>query len=198
MLLSFAWLKELVPYTGTAAALCSALTQRGLEIEKCETPFLYMQDIYVGLVQECVSHPNAASLSVCKVLVGEELLTIVCGAQNVCEGIKVPVALEGAVLPGELRIQKRTLRGIDSQGMICSECELELHTDTTRGIWILPQDAPVGVSLYEYLQLEDTIIEVSVTPNRSDCLSVLGIAREVARAFSLPLTLPSVEYVRDL
>lgn len=197
MLLSFAWLKELVPYTGTVATLCSALTQRGLEIEKCETPFLYMQDVYVGLVQECAPHPNAASLFVCKVLVGEELLTIVCGAHNVCAGIKVPVALEGAMLPGELRIQTRTLRGIESQGMICSECELELHTDTTRGIWILPEDAPIGVSLYDYLQLEDTIIEVSVTPNRSDCLSVLGIAREVAMAFSLPLTLPSIEYPKE-
>jgi phenylalanyl-tRNA synthetase beta chain len=125
-------------------------------------------------------HPDADRLSVCQVAVGEaEPLQIVCGASNVRVGLKIPAALIGAVLPGDFKIKKSKLRGVESSGMLCSEKELGLSTDAN-GLMELAENAPVGIDIRDYLALNDNIIEVDLTPNRADCLSVEGIAREVA------------------
>ncbi|ABB39430.1 phenylalanyl-tRNA synthetase, beta subunit [Oleidesulfovibrio alaskensis G20] len=192
MLLSLNWLREFVPYTGTAQELGDRLTMLGLELEEIIRPFDAIADIVVGHVLECGRHPEADKLSVCRVDVGTEVLDIVCGAPNVAAGQKVPVAKVGVTMPSGLKIKKAKLRGQPSCGMICSESELEL-SDESDGIMVLPQDSVPGVRLVDLLQLDDTVLDISITPNRADCLSVLGLAREVALAFDLPLTMPQLE-----
>ncbi len=191
MLLSVKWLQEFVPFTGTAEELGQRLTMLGLELEEILYPYAPIADIVVGHVLSCAKHPEADKLSVCKVDVGgPEILDIVCGAPNVAEGQKVPVATVGTTMPGGMVIKKAKLRGQPSMGMICSERELGLTEDHS-GIMELPLDAPVGQKLVEYLDLDLEILHIGITPNRADCMSVLGLAREVALAYNLPLTLPS-------
>lgn len=189
MLLSFAWLREFVPYEGTAAELGDILTMSGLEVEGICRPYESLRPVVAGYVAECGRHPEADKLSVCRVDVGDEMLDIVCGAPNVAQGQKVAVIKVGSRLPSGQAIKKTRLRGVPSHGMICSESELGL-SDNHDGILVLDADAPVGTSLMDALNLDDAILDVSVTPNRGDCLSVLGMAREVAALANLPLTLP--------
>ncbi len=191
MLLSLKWLREFVPYTGTAEELGQRLTMLGLELEEILRPYDAIESIRIGHILTCVKHPEADKLSVCTVDMGDaEPLNIVCGAPNVGQGQKVPVALVGTVMPDGMRIKKAKLRGQASHGMICSERELGLTEDHS-GIMVLPDDAPVGQALVEYLDLDREVLNIGITPNRADCLSVLGLAREVALAYNLPLTLPS-------
>lgn len=191
MLLSLDWLREFVPYEGTAQALGDRFTMLGLELEEVITPYAAIKDIVVGHVVACDKHPEADKLSVCKVdVAGAEVLDIVCGAPNVALGQKVPVALVGTTMPDGMVIKKAKLRGVPSHGMICSERELGLNDDHS-GIMVLPADSPVGQKLVDYLRLDSEVLEISVTPNRADCLSMLGLAREAAMVFRLPLTLPS-------
>ncbi len=191
MLLSMKWLREFVPFVGTAVELGQKLTMLGLELEEIVDPFENIAPIVVGHVVSCERHPEADKLSVCKVDVGQETaLDIVCGAPNVAQGQKVPVALVGTTMPGGLLIKKAKLRGQPSMGMICSERELGLSEDHS-GIMVLPADAPTGQLFVEYFDLDREVLNISITPNRADCMSVLGLAREVALACDLPLTLPS-------
>ncbi len=191
MLISQHWLKELVDFMCSPEELERILTMLGLEVEKIERPGEKLKGFVVGEVLTKEKHPNADKLSVCTVAVGAGVVnTIVCGAPNVAAGQKVPVALGGAVVPnGGFTIEKRKLRGVESNGMICSKSELGL-SDESDGIWELPSDAPMGQSLAEYLGVDDVLYEISITPNRADCLSHLGIAREIAAYFNVPLRKP--------
>ncbi len=192
MLLSLKWLREFVPYEGSTQELGDRLTMLGLELEEVVRPYEDIASIVVGHVVSCEDHPESDHLHVCKVDAGQgELLDIVCGAPNVATGQHVPVALVGSVLPGGLVIKKAKLRGQPSFGMICSERELGLTEDHS-GIMVLPENLPVGQRLLDVLDLDTEVLDINVTPNRADCLSVLGLAREVALAFDLPLTLPQV------
>lgn len=193
MLLSLKWLREFTPYQGSAEELGDRLTMLGLELEEIIHPFAGLEQVVVGKVLETAPHPQADKLTVCTVDVGQgENLSIVCGAPNVAAGQTVPVALVGAALPGGLTIKKAKLRGVESRGMICAEDEIGLGEDHA-GIMVLSDDLPLGQPIIEALNLDDVVIDVAITPNRADCLSVLGLAREVAMAFDLPLTLPSFE-----
>ncbi len=197
MLVSLQWLREFTPYQGTVQDLADRLTMQGLEVEAILDPFEGIADIVVGHVVQCAPHPESDHLSVTSVDVGgPELLQIVCGAPNVAQGQKVPVALVGTTMPGGLAIKKAKLRGVESRGMICSERELGLSEDHA-GIMVLNPDFKPGAKITEVLNLEREVIEVSITPNRADCLSVLGIARETALGFGLPLTLPKLNLVED-
>ncbi len=188
MLLSLSWLREFVPYEGSAEALADHLTMLGLELEEIVHPFRDIESIVVGRVVECDPHPNSDHMHVCKVDVGQgELLPIVCGAPNVAAGQIVPVATVGTTMPGGLLIKKAKLRGEPSFGMICSERELGLSEDH-QGILVLPSTCTVGSRLVDALNLDTEVLDIDVTPNRADCLSVLGLAREVALAFNLPMT----------
>jgi phenylalanyl-tRNA synthetase beta chain len=136
--------------------------------------------VVVGEVLEVVKHPNADRLNVCQVNVGEATpLTIVCGAANVAVGVKVPCARIGAKLPGDFVIKQAKVRSVESFGMLCSAKELGLAEESD-GLWLLPADAPVGSSIRDFLELDDSLFTLKLTPNRSDCLSIAGVAREVA------------------
>ncbi len=190
MLLPLSWLREFVPYEGTAEALADRLTMLGLELEEIVHPFKEIESIVVGKVIECVPHPNSDHMHVCRVDAGQgELLPIVCGAPNVAAGQTVPVALVGTTMPGGLVIKKAKLRGEPSHGMICSERELGL-SDNHDGILVLPDTLKAGERLVDALDLDREVLDISVTPNRADCLSVIGLARETAMAFRLPMTVP--------
>lgn len=180
MQLSEAWLRELVNPPITTAELVEQLTMAGLEVDSVTPAAAEFNGVVVGEVLAMEPHPDADRLRVCKVEVGEaEPLQIVCGAANVRVGLKIPAALIGAVLPGDFKIKKSKLRGVESFGMLCSEKELGLAKDA-EGLMELPVDSPVGTDIRDYLSLNDNMIEVDLTPNRADCLSVEGIAREVA------------------
>jgi phenylalanyl-tRNA synthetase beta chain len=197
MLISLQWLREFVPYTGSVQELADRLTMQGLEVEGVFDPFKEIAGIVVGHVAERAPHPESDHLSVCSVDVGAgELLQIVCGAPNVAKGQLVPVALMGTTMPGGMEIKKAKLRGVVSTGMICSERELGLSEDHA-GIMVLPASFRPGQLLTEALGLEREVLEVSITPNRADCLSVLGIARETALGFGLPLTMPALNLMED-
>ncbi|MCU0424406.1 MAG: phenylalanine--tRNA ligase subunit beta [Candidatus Kapabacteria bacterium] len=198
MLISQRWLKELVDFSATPEELERILTMLGLEVEKIERPGDKLRNFVVGEVLTKEKHPNADKLSVCTVAVGGGTVnTIVCGAPNVAAGQKVPVALSGAVVPnGGFTIEKRKLRGVESNGMICSKAELGISEESD-GIWELHADAPLGETLAGYLGLDDVLYEISITPNRSDCLSHLGIAREIAAYFHSPLRKPEARVQED-
>jgi len=180
MQISEAWLRELVNPPVSTEELVEQLTMAGLEVDSIEPAAAEFSGVVVGEVVSMEQHSNADRLRVCQVAVGEaEPIQIVCGASNVRVGLKIPAALVGAVLPGNFKIKKSKLRGELSLGMLCSEKELGLAADAD-GLMELFDDAPVGTDIREYLSLNDKIIELDLTPNRADCLSVEGVAREVA------------------
>jgi phenylalanyl-tRNA synthetase beta chain len=173
------WLRSWVNPAIDSAALGHELTMAGLEVEEASAAAPAFNNVVVAEVLEVVKHPNADRLNVCQVNVGETApLTIVCGAANVAVGVKVPCARIGAVLPGDF-IKQAKVRGVESFGMLCSAKELGL-AEESQGLWLLPADAPVGKPLREYLDLDDTLFTLKLTPNRSDCLGIAGLAREVA------------------
>jgi phenylalanyl-tRNA synthetase beta chain len=180
------WLREWVNPPITSEDLANQLTLAGLEVNSVTPVAPPFDRVVIGQVIDVQPHPNADRLRVCRVDVGDEKLNIVCGAQNVRRDLKVPVAKVSAVLPGGMQIKKSIIRGVESCGMICSENELGL-ADTSLGIMELPDDAPIGMDFREYLLLDDKIIDIDLTPNRGDCLSILGIAREVAVLNKIPL-----------
>jgi len=187
MKFSEAWLREWVNPTLTTEQLIAQLTMAGLEVDGVEPAAPAFSNVVVVEIVAATQHPDAEKLRVCQVSNGGEQFQIVCGATNARVGIKVPLATVGAQLPGDLNIKQAKLRGVDSFGMLCGASELGLP-DVIDGLMELPQDAPVGKSLREYLQLDDNIIEVGLTPNRGDCLSTVGIAREVSVLNSVALT----------
>ena len=175
MLLSLKWLREFVPLEASAQELGDRLTMLGLELEDILHPYDGIKTIVVGHVLTKEAHPDSDHLAVCTVDVGQgEPLTIVCGAPNVAAGQKVPVALVGTTMPGGMVIKKAKLRGVPSFGMISLERELGL-TDDHSGIMVLPEAFRVGDRLVDALDLDTEILEIGITPNRGDCLSVLGL-----------------------
>lgn len=180
MKMSEAWLREYVNPPISTEELVEQLTMAGLEVNSVEPAGAASSGVVIGEVLTIEKHPDADKLKVCAVNVGQaEPLQIVCGASNVRPGLKVPAALIGAVLPGDFKIKQSKLRGVESSGMLCSEKELGIAADAS-GLMELPSNAPTGVDIREYLNLNDIIIEIDLTPNRADCLSVEGLAREVA------------------
>ncbi|TXK96810.1 phenylalanine--tRNA ligase subunit beta [Methylococcaceae bacterium HT1] len=195
MQFSEAWLRELVNPALDTQALVEQITMAGLEVDSVNPAAAEFSGVVVGQVVSVVAHPDADKLRVCKVEVGEsEPLQIVCGASNVREGLKIPAALIGAVLPGDFQIKKSKLRGELSFGMLCSEKELGMAADAD-GLMELAADAPVGTDIREYLALNDQLIEVDLTPNRADCLSVEGVAREVALLNNIEFEVSAVSSV---
>jgi len=173
------WLREWVNPAIDTQALSEQLSMAGLEVDGVEPAAAEFTGVVVGEVVECGQHPDADKLRVTKVNVGgDELLDIVCGAPNCRQGLKVAVATVGAVLPGDFKIKKAKLRGQPSHGMLCAFVELGISEEGD-GIMELPVDAPIGTDLREYLNLDDNIIDVDLTPNRGDCLGIKGLAREV-------------------
>ncbi|SUT97117.1 phenylalanyl-tRNA synthetase subunit beta [Actinobacillus lignieresii] len=173
------WLREWVNPAVSTEQLCDQITMLGLEVDDVAPVAGAFSGVVVGEVVECAQHPDADKLRVTKVNVGgDRLLDIVCGASNCRQGLKVACATEGAVLPGDFKIKKTKLRGQPSEGMLCSYSELGIKEEHS-GIIELPADAPIGKDFREYLDLNDVAIEISLTPNRADCLSIAGIAREV-------------------
>lgn len=189
------WLREWVNPAISSEALSEQITMAGLEVDGVDAVAGQFHGVVVGEVVECGQHPNADKLRVTKVNVGgERLLDIVCGAPNCRQGLKVAVATVGAVLPGDFKIKAAKLRGEPSEGMLCSYSELGISDDHS-GIIELPQDATIGTDIREYLKLDDNAIEISITPNRADCLSILGVARDVAVINKLALNEPVINAV---
>lgn len=173
------WLREWVNPAISTEALSEQLSMAGLEVDGVEAVAGEFSGVVVGEVVECGQHPDADKLQVTKINVGDDaLIDIVCGAPNCRQGLKVAVAMVGAVLPGNFKIKKAKLRGQPSFGMLCSFSELGISDDND-GIVELPLDAPIGQDVREYLHLDDVTIEVDLTPNRADCLGIKGLAREV-------------------
>ncbi|MCO4856860.1 phenylalanine--tRNA ligase subunit beta [Herbaspirillum sp. WGmk3] len=192
------WLRTMVNPTMTSDELSHLLTMSGLEVEEVEPVAPPFTNVVVGEVLEVSKHPDADRLNVCRVNVHTgTILNIVCGAPNVRAGLKVPCAMVGAVLPPgadgkpfEIKVGK--LRGVESQGMLCSARELKLSEDHG-GLLELPDDAPVGQNFRDYLQLNDLKFTIKLTPNKADCLSVLGVAREVSALTGTPLKAPAYQ-----
>ena len=202
MKLSENWLHSWVNYSLPPAELVNQLTMIGLEIEGIEPVAPEFTHVIVGLVLSVQPHPDAEKLKLCQVQINQHItLNIVCGAPNVAVGQKVAVAIHGAELPHDVKVTETTVRGMTSQGMMCSESELGL-SERGDGIMILADDAPIGMNLRDYLQLDDVSIEINITPNRGDCLSVLGVARDIGvmtrqpvnavACTPVPATLPDV------
>ncbi|MEM6049732.1 phenylalanine--tRNA ligase subunit beta [Erwinia sp. P7711] len=186
------WLREWVNPAIDSAALSEQITMAGLEVDGVEPVAGAFHGVVVGEVVECGQHPNADKLRVTKINVGgDRLLDIVCGAPNCRQGLKVAVATVGAVLPGDFKIKAAKLRGEPSEGMLCSFSELGISDDHD-GIIELPLEAAPGTDIREYLKLDDNTIEISVTPNRADCLGIIGVARDVAVLNKLALNEPEI------
>ncbi|MEH6584609.1 MAG: phenylalanine--tRNA ligase subunit beta [Halioglobus sp.] len=187
MNISEQWLREWVSPDINTEELAHQLTMAGLEVEATDPVAGSFSGVVVAEIVSAEPHPDADKLRVCQVNTGEEVVQIVCGAPNARAGLKAPLARVGAVLPGDFKIKKAKLRGVESQGMLCAEQELTL-SDASDGLMELAADAPVGADLRDYLQLDDTVIEIGLTPNRADCLGVAGIAREVGLLNRLSVT----------
>jgi len=179
MKVTYNWLKEFVDFDLSPVALGDLLTMLGLEVEGMEQLGGGMDEVVIARVLEKNQHPNADKLSLCKIDNGTEVLSVVCGAQNFKQGDTVALAQIGAVLPGDFKIKRSKIRGEESCGMLCSEKELGL-ADESAGIMVLSEELELGVPFFEAMGLKDTVFEIGLTPNRADCLSVIGIAREIA------------------
>lgn len=193
MLVSYNWLKELVEIDSKPEELENILTMLGIEVEGIVDFRKKYDNFVVASVKSSEKHPDADKLSICEVDSGTQVSTVVCGAPNVAAGQKVVLAKLGAIVPAAgFKIEKRKIRKVKSEGMICSQVELELGDDSS-GIWVLPADAPTGKPLAEYFGLDDIIFDVSLTPNRADCLSHIGVARELAAYFGTELKKPDLQ-----
>jgi phenylalanyl-tRNA synthetase beta chain len=195
MKFSESWLREWVNPSVSRDALSHQITMAGLEVDGVDAVAGDFSGVIIGEVVECGQHPDADKLRVTKINVGgDELIDIVCGAPNCRLGLKVAVAMVGAILPGDFKIKKAKLRGQPSMGMLCSYGELGMDIESD-GIIELPLDAPLGVNVREYLQLDDAIIDVDLTANRADCLGMAGLAREVGVLNRQAVTEPSWQAV---
>lgn len=191
MRVSLKWLSELVELTLPVEELCERLDMTGTKVEAVHTLGDALAGVVVGQVLTRDPHPDADKLSYCTVDIGaDEPLRIVCGASNFGPGDKVPVACVGATLPNGMTIKRAKLRGLESQGMMCSATELGVGSDAS-GLLVLPSDAPVGQPFAQYYGMADTVLELEVTPNRPDCLSMVGVAREVAAITGATFTVPT-------
>ena len=190
MRVSLKWLKDLVDVTLPVEELCDRLDMTGTKVEAVHATGASLPGVVIGQVLTKEQHPDAEKLSYCSVDIGAgEPLKIVCGATNFSAGDKVPVACVGATLPNGMTIKRAKLRGLESQGMMCSPTEIGVGGDAS-GLLILPADAPVGQPFDAYHGMADTVLELEVTPNRPDCLSMVGVAREVAAVTGVPYAVP--------
>ena len=198
MKVSLKWLSEYTQVPGDLKAFCDKLDLTGTGVEGVETLGEAFEGVVVGSVLTCEPHPDSDHMHVVTVDTGAgEPVQIVCGAPNIAAGIKVPVACVGAVLPGDFKIKKSKLRGVVSCGMCCSQRELGLGSDHS-GIWILPEDTAVGTPIAEIIGSGDTVLDLEITPNRPDCLSMVGMAREVGAMYQQPVTYPLAADVAKL
>ena len=194
MKVSTSWLSDYVPIESDPADLAEALTMVGLEVESVSERYGYLHSVLVGRIEAVETHPHSDKLKICRVNAGDRQLSVVCGAPNVEAGMLAPLALPGTVLPDGSRLEKSVIRGQSSEGMLCSGAELELDIDPS-GIMALDPSVKVGERLAEALGLSDTVFEFDLTPNRPDCLSVLGIAREIAAIQKTPLKYPDYDLI---
>lgn len=204
MLLPVKWLKDYIKTDKTARELADGLTLSGSHVESIYSLNKGVENVVVGKILSIEKHPNADKLVVCKVDVGEKLVQIVTGAPNVSEGIYVPVAILGAKLPGDIEIEKTDFRGLESMGMLCSLKELGysdnvISKETKDGIFIFKEEYELGAEVVDVLGLNNEVIELEITPNRPDCLSIVGMAREASATFNIPLEEPviSIESEED-
>jgi phenylalanyl-tRNA synthetase beta chain len=189
MNVTYNWLKEYVDFDLSPEQLSDLLTMLGLEVEGMVKQGGGLDDVIVAVVEEKRQHPNADKLSLCRVNNGSEVLDVVCGAQNFKQGDTVALAQIGATLPGDFKIKRSKIRGEESCGMLCSEKELGI-ADESAGIMVLPPGLKPGTPVFEALGLKDTLLEIGLTPNRADCLSVAGIAREIAAKLGSKIRYP--------
>jgi phenylalanyl-tRNA synthetase beta chain len=196
MNVTYNWLKEFVDFDLSPEQLAHELTMLGLEVEGMDRQGCGMDDVVVAVVEEKRQHPNADKLSLCRVNNGTEVLDVVCGAQNFKQGDTVALAQIGATLPGDFKIKRSKIRGEESCGMLCSEKELGMAEDSA-GIMVLPADLKLGVPAFEALGLKDTLMEIGLTPNRADCLSVAGIAREIAAKLGTKVRYPDTTIIES-
>ena len=189
MIVTYNWLKEFVDFDFSAQELSDRLTMLGLEVEGMTSIGDGLDTVIVARLEKVEPHPDADRLTVCQVDNGTEIVQVVCGATNHKTGDYIALAQPGSVLPGDFKIKKSKIRGQESAGMLCSEKELGLSAEA-EGIMILDRSLEIGLPLFDALRMKDTILEIGLTPNRPDCLSVVGIAREVAALCGKPLRLP--------
>ena len=194
MILSENWLREWANPDLDAEALAHTLTMAGLEVDALTPLADGLSGVVVAEIISAEPHPDADKLRVCSVNTGTDTVQIVCGAPNAAAGLKAPLAQPGAKLPGGIKIKKAKLRGVESQGMLCSGAELNLSEDHD-GLLALASDAPVGTPIEDYLDLNDHLIEIGLTPNRADCLSIAGVARDLAVATGTEFSAPALEPV---
>ena len=188
------WLRQRVNVKASTHELVEKMTMAGLEVDNVEPVAADFSGIVVAEVVSCEQHPNADKLMLTKVSTGSDHFQVVCGAPNVRVGIRVPFATVGAVLPGDFNIKKAKFRGIESFGMLCAEEELGM-VESSDGLFELPANAPLGQDIRKYLTLDDRIIDVCLTPNRGDCLSIIGLAREVSANFLADISDESITKV---
>lgn len=198
MKVSLNWLREYAPFDCDIHTFSEEMTMAGQKVEVYETPKDHCKNVVIGQVLEIEKHPNAEKLVICKIDVGTQILQIVTGAKNLTVGDKIPVALDGSVLPCGKEIHKGELRGVESNGMLCSLSELGLTKHdfpnaVEDGIMVLDTDAPLGTDAVKVLGMDDYMVEFEITPNRPDCLSILGLAREAGAAFKVPFTAPKTQ-----
>ena len=180
MKFSESWLRTWTNPEIDTDELIAQLTMAGLEVDGVEAAAADFSGVVVAEITDVSAHPDAEKLRVCQVNIGQsEPVQIVCGAPNAAVGLKAPCATVGAVLPGDFKIKKAKLRGVESNGMLCGADEIGFESKID-GLWELPKDAPVGTDLNQWLELDDQVIEVDLTPNRADCFSIKGVARDVA------------------
>ncbi len=191
MKVSFSWLADYTPIEMPASELADALTMAGLEVEAVWDRYDYLETVRVGRILRVSPHPNADRLRLCEVDIGDRQVKVVCGAPNAVEGMLSPLALPGTELPGGARMEKSVIRGETSEGMLCSQGELMLGSDRS-GLMALDAGLTPGAPLAEALGLSDTLFEIGLTPNRPDCLSLIGIARETAAIQGTHLTWPEI------
>jgi phenylalanyl-tRNA synthetase beta chain len=194
MKVSLSWLKEYTPIRLSAADLGEALTQVGLAVDAVVDRYRFLDTVRVGRILSVEAHPSAERLAVCRVDTGGGILPVVCGAPNVEPGLLAPVALPGTILPNGTVLQPGLIRGQRSEAMLCSSAELGLGLDAD-GVMILKAAPPVGTALNTALSLSDPVLEIDLTPNRADCLSLIGVAREAAAIQRTRLTVPQVSPV---
>ena len=188
------WLRSWVNPQVSRDELVARLSMAGLEVDSVTPAAGIFSGVVVGEVLSTEQHPDADKLRVCQVSNGAETFQVVCGAPNVRPGLKIPFAMIGAELPGDFKIKKAKLRGVESNGMLCSASELQISEEND-GLMELPVDAPVGQDIRAYLDLDDASIEVDLTPNRGDCLSLAGLAREVGALYDAPVSCPEIAAV---
>ena len=193
MKISLRWLQEFIDLPTTdPAELKRVLDMIGHTVEGIESLDIGWSDVYVGRVESVEPHPDADRIRVCRVDSGEGPKQIICGAWNFEEGAYVSVARPGAVLPGDFEIGRRTIRGVESNGMICSEKELGLG-ETHKGILVLDGEPNIGSKFDDLVELPDVVLDLEITPNRPDAMSIMGVARDLAAFFEVELQVPEIE-----